>query len=124
MTKDKALYQWWQRFGIPMYPTTALPPAEDITFPYGTYEPIFGYFGDVLPVSVKLYFRTESEAIPNAKAKEIGDEIGDGGAIIHCDNGFLWVKRGSPFVQGMLDPDNQNIKMRYLQITIDDLTTN
>ena len=123
MTKDKALFNWWQQFGIPFYPTTSLPPAEEITFPYGTYEPNFGYFGDVLYITAKLYYKTESEAVPNAKAKEIGDAIGMGGALIECDSGALWLKRGSPFAQGIIDPDNSNIKVRYLQLSIEDLTT-
>lgn len=131
MRKDKALYNWWQQFGIPFYPTTALPPAindtsvpeeERLKFPYGTYEPHFGRFGDVIPIGVNLYYLTESEAIPNAKSDEIGDAIGMGGVIIKCDEGAMWIKRGSPFSQGMLDPDNHNIKRRYLQVAIEFLT--
>lgn len=131
MKKDKALYNWFQQFDIPFYPTTALPPAindtsvpeEDrLTFPYGTYEPIFGRNGDVVNISVNLYYLTESEAVPNAKADEIGDAIGMGGTIVKCDEGAMWIKTGSPFSQGLLDPDNHNIKRRYIQISIEFLT--
>jgi hypothetical protein len=130
MRKDKALYNWWQQFGIPFYPTTALPPAvndtsvpenERLTFPYGTYEPFFGGYGDNVAIAVNLYYLTESEAVPNAKADEIGKAIDDNG-IIECDEGAMWVKKGSPFVQGLLDPDNRNIKRRYIQIIIEFLT--
>lgn len=131
MKKDKALYSWFQGFGIPFYPVTALPPAvndtsvpedERLKFPYGTYEPTFGRFGDSVSIGVNLYYLTESEAVPNAKADEIGDAIGMGGTIVKCDEGAMWIKRGSPFSQGLLDPDNQNIKRRYIQIIIEFLT--
>ena len=131
MTKDKALYNWFQQFGIPFYPTTALPPAindtsvpesERLKFPYGTFEPVFGYFGDIVESGVNLYFLTESEAIPNSKADEIGSAIGMDGTMIKCDSGLMWLKRGTPFNQPMRDPDNENIKRRYLKIIIEFLT--
>lgn len=131
MKKDKALYSWFQGFGIPFYPVTALPPAvndtsvpedERLKFPYGTYEPTFGRFGDSVSIGVNLYYLTESEAVPNAKADEIGDAIGMGGTIVKCDEGAMWIKRGSPFSQGLIDPDNHNIKRRYIQIIIEFLT--
>ena len=132
MRKDKALYNWFQQFGIPFYPTTALPPAvndtsvpkeERLSFPYGTYEPFFGYNGDSVPIAVNLYYLTESEAVPNAKADEIGKAIGSGGVMVACDEGLMWIKRGTPFSQGLLDPDNHNIKRRYIQTIIDFITT-
>lgn len=123
MTKDVALHEWFQQFGIPIYPVTALPPANKIVFPYGTYEPKFGEFGETVYPSVNLYYRTESEVEPNAKADEIYQTIGKGGAIVKCDTGAMWIKRGSPFAQSILDPDNSNLKRRLIQIAIEFLTT-
>lgn len=123
MRKDKALYNWFQQFDIPFYPTTALPPAKEITFPYGTYEPVFGYNGDITYPTVNIYYLTESEVIPNKKAAEIGEVIGMGGTLVKCDEGLMWIKRGSPFVQGINDPDNSNIKRRLISIAIEFLTT-
>ena len=122
MTKDRALFEWFQQFGMPFYPTTALPPAEDITFPYGTYEPVFGYNGDITYPTVNIYYLTESEVTPNKKAAEIGNVIGMGGTLVKCDEGLMWIKRGSPFVQGINDPDNSNIKRRLISIAIEFLT--
>lgn len=131
MRKDKALYQWFQQFGIPFYPVTALPPAvndtsvpesERLKFPYGTYEPVFGYFGDIVESGVNIYFLTESEALPNAKADEIGKAIGMGGVTVYCDEGAMLIRRGTPFSQALLDPDNHNIKRRYIKIVIEFLT--
>ena len=124
MTKDRALFEWFQQFSMPFYPVTALPPAEDITFPYGTYEPVFGYNGDITHPTVNIYYLTESEVTPNNKAAEIGEVIGMGGTLVKCDEGLMWIKRGSPFVQGINDPDNSNIKRRLISIAIEFLTTN
>ena len=123
MTKDRTLFEWFQQFGMPFYPVTALPPAKEITFPYGTYEPVFGYNGDITYPTVNIYYRTESEVTPNKKAAEIGEVIGKGGTLVKCDEGLMWIKRGSPFVQGINDPDNSNIKRRLLSIAIEFLTT-
>lgn len=123
MTKDRALFEWFQQFGMPFYPVTALPSAKEITFPYGTYEPIFGYNGDITYPTVNIYYLTESEVIPNKKAAEIGEVIGKGGTLVKCDEGLMWIKRGSPFVQGINDPDNSNIKRRLISIAIEFLTT-
>lgn len=123
MTKDRALFEWFQQFGMPFYPVTALPPSKEITFPYGTYEPVFGYNGDITYPTVNIYHLTESEVIPNEKAAEIGEVIGKGGIIVKCDEGLMWIKRGSPFVQGINDPDNSNIKRRLISIAIEFLTT-
>ena len=124
MTKDRALFEWFQQFGMPFYPVTALPPAKEITFPYGTYEPVFGYNGDITYPTVNIYYLTESEVTPNNKAAEIGEVIGMGGTLVKCDEGLMWIKRGSPFVQGINDPDNSNIKRRLISIAIEFLTTN
>lgn len=124
MTQDVALYRWFNSFGVPFYPTTALPPADEIVFPYGTYEPIFsGRFDEVYP-TVNLYFLTESEAIPNQKAFEMFNAIGESGVSIECDEGILWVKRNKNFCTAIIDPDNSNIKRRLISIAIEFLTNN
>lgn len=121
MKKDAALYYWFQQFSIPFYPTTELP--EKPAFPYGTYEPIFGYFGDEVYPTVNIYALTDSERVVNEYAEEIGNVIGRGGCTVKCDEGAMWIKRGSPFNQGINDPDNANIKRRLLSIAIEFLTT-
>lgn len=123
MMKDKALHAWFQQFGMPFYLATALPPADEIVFPYGTYEAIFSSNGDEVYPTVNMYFLTESEAVPNEKAFEFSKKIGMSGAIIKCDEGVMWVKRGSPFIQSMLDPDNSNIKRRLFSVAIEFITT-
>lgn len=118
MTKDKALHAWFNSFGVKMYPVNALP--VEPTFPYGTYT--YGYegFGETYYSTVNLYYLTQSTVTINAKADEIISAIKDGGIQIPCDNGSLWIRRGT--CQAINDPDNSNIQRRYMQIAIENLT--
>jgi len=123
MTKDKALHAWFNSFGIPFYVTTSVP--EDAVFPWGTYEPIFSAWdGGEVGLTVNLWYYTASEAVPNAKAQELSNAIGPGGAVIPCDGGYIWIKRGSPWCQSLRDEVNSNIKRRYINITVEYLTEN
>ena len=123
MTKGQALQQFWSSFGLTAaYPSTAVP--SDAVFPFGVYEVALGGWEDQAALSCNLWFYTESEAIPNAKAQEISDYIGIAGVTIPCDGGLLWIKRGSPFAQPVTDQSDPAIKRRLLNITVEFLTLN
>lgn len=122
MTKDKVIYRFLNQF-LPFYPTTSVP--EDVTFPYGTYElPLGALDSGEVAMTVSLWFYTESEAIPNEKAQELSDAIGYGGKILPCDGGYIWIKRGSPFSLSLSDADNDNVKLRSINVTVEFLTMN
>ena len=122
MTKDKALHAWFSQF-LTAYPTSNVP--EDATFPWLTYELITGAWDSgEISLTVNLWYYTESEAIPNAKAQEISAAIGYGGTVIPCDGGYIWIKRGTPWCQNIADETDKNIKRRYLNITAEYLTEN
>ena len=122
MTKDKALHAWISQF-LPAYPTSNVP--KDATFPWLTYELITGSWeSGGIALTVNLWYYTESEAIPNAKAQEISDAIGMGGAFVPYDGGAMWIKRGSPWCQNIADESDKNIKRRYLNITVEYLSQN
>ena len=122
MTKGEVLQSFFGRF-LTAYPSTSVP--VDVTFPYLTYEPIFdNFFGGEVGLTVNLWFYTTSEAIPNAKAQEIADAIGLGGTTLPCDGGYIWIKRGSPFSLSQSDADNDNVKLRSINVTVEFLTTN
>lgn len=120
MTKAAALYQFFSSFGMPAYPSSNVP--DDVTFPYLTYELITSAFetGEV-GLTVNLWFYTTSEAIPNAKAEEIGTRI-DEMAPLRCDGGAIWLKRGSPWCQSLSDETSPIIKRRYINVTAEYLT--
>lgn len=126
MTKDKVLYAFFSGFGIPAYPDTAVLNENgepDVVLPYLTYTPIFdAWGGEPVSLTVNLWYRTESEAIPNAKAQELSKAIGLGGKILPCDGGYIWLKRGSPWCQNLGDEADAAIKRRYINVTADYLT--
>lgn len=120
MTKDKALYAWFNNF-MPFYPSSSVP--GDVIFPYGTYELITdNILGGDVGLTVNLWFYTDSEADPNAKAQEFAQYIGMGGAVIPCDEGYIWIKRGTPWSQSLVDESDAKIKRRYINVTAEYLT--
>lgn len=121
MTKEAALHQFFNSFGIPFYPASSVP--EDSVFPWGTYELITSAWegGDV-GLTVNLWYYTTDEAPPNAKARELSESIGRGGKMLKCDGGYIWLKRGSPWCQSLTDDTDPVIKRRYINVTAEYLT--
>lgn len=121
MTKEQALHKFFNSFDIVGYRLTAVP--DDVIFPYLTYDALISSFGeDAVSITANLYYYTESEAEPDAKAEEIRQRIGMGGVVIPCDGGGIWLKWGSPWCQSLVDDTDATIKRRYMNITAEFLT--
>lgn len=123
MTPEAAIYGFLNGFSIPAYASASVP--DQAQFPYITYDLVLGEWeqGEVnMPVNV--WYRTDSEALPNAKVREIGERIGMGGVLLHCDGGVLWVKKGSPWAQAVtVEGEDEKVKRRYVNINIEFLTS-
>lgn len=121
MTKEAALHKFFNSFGIPGYPSSAVP--EDAVFPWLTYELIVdAWDGGEVGLTVNLWYYTTDEAPPNAKARELSQALGAGGKVLRCDGGYIWLKRGSPWCQSLRDETDENIKRRYINVTAEYLT--
>ena len=121
MTKEQALHKFFNSFDIIGYRNTSVP--DDVIFPFMTYDaPISSFEEDPVSITVNLYFYTDSEAIPDAKAEEIRKAIGMGGVLLNCEGGAIWLKWGAPWCQSLVDETNRNIKRRYINITAEYLT--
>ena len=124
MTKAEALYSFFSGFGIPAYASSSVP--DDAVFPWLTYDLSTsawdGDNGGSVPLTVNLWYYTTSEAAPNAKADELSKAIGYGGKLLACDDGYIWLKRGSPWCQSLHDDSDSMIKRRYINITADYMT--
>jgi len=125
MTKSKAIFNYFNSFGLNAYPSTSVP--EEIKFPWATYENVIGNTGDQISTTLQIWYHTDSEAVLNTKDDQISQAIGMGGKVITYDDGAIWIKRGSPWStpisQGSnsttkLDSDN-SIKGRSLNIEIE-----
>lgn len=119
MTSGSAIKDFFDSFGIDAYPSTAV--DSKATMPYLTYSaPI----NDITASSssswvVNLYYRSTSEAIPNAKVKEISDRLKNGGVLLKCDEGRIWIQKGEPFAQAVTDPSDLSIKRRYINLSVE-----
>jgi len=119
MTPEAAIFQFLSGFGIPAYASSSVP--SDATFPYLTYDLIEGEWqGGEVNMPVNVWYRTESESEPNAKVREMFVAIGQGGRIVRCDGGMLWVKRGSPWMQAVtIEGEDEKVKRRYVNINVE-----
>lgn len=119
MTPEAAIYSFLAGFSIPAYASASVP--DQAEFPYITYDLVLGEWGEPeVNMPVNVWYRTDSEAIPNAKVREISQAIGMGGVTLPCDGGMLWVKKGSPWAQAMsVEGEDENVKRRYININIE-----
>ena len=122
MTKGAALQAFFSQF-MDAYAASAVP--EDVTFPYLTYELITSAWnGGEVGLTVNMWFRTTSEKEPNAAVDKLSKAIGLGGVQLPCDDGMIWLKRGSPWAQSLADETDKTIKRRYINVTAEYLTIN
>ena len=122
MTKEAALQAFFERF-LPSYAAASVP--DDVAFPYLTYDLITSAWeeGEV-GLTVNLWYYTASEATPNAMARTLSEAIGPGGVLLPCEDGAVWLKRGSPWCQSLYDNADPRIKRRYINVTAEFLTEN
>lgn len=114
MTKNEAIYKFFSSFDMVAYPISSVP--DDVTFPYLTYENNIGCTGDIVSVTVNLWYHTDSEKGPNAKAEEMSERIGRGGMQIAYDGGTIWIRRGRPWSTALSDANDSHIKRRMLNL--------
>lgn len=122
MTKNKALYNWFNSLyeDIPFYRDTNVPLETE--YPYGTYTYVEEPFpSTAVGITVNLWFRTESEAIPDEAVSDLSKAIGYSGAVISCDEGHIWINKGTPFCQSLTYEDTA-IKRRYINLLAEYLT--
>ena len=122
MTKGAALQSFFDGI-MTSYVASAVP--DDATLPYLTYELITSAWdGGEVGLTVNMWFRTTSEKEPNAAVDKLSKAIGLGGVQLPCDDGVIWLKRGSPWCQNLQDDTDKNIKRRYINVTAEYLTLN
>lgn len=127
MTPEAAIYGFLNDFSIPAYASSSVPDQSSPEwqgFPYITYDLVLGEWGQPeVNMPVNVWYRTDSEALPNAKVREISQAIGMGGVTLPCDGGMLWVKKGSPWAQAVtVEGEDEKVKRRYININIEYLT--
>ena len=112
MNKAQAIHAFWSGFGLPAYDQYTVP--KDAQMPYITYSLSYDAFGNEVSMNGSIWYHTTSWTNITQKADLISENIGLEGKIIKTDNGYLWIKRGSPFYQRLSEEDN--IKRIYINI--------
>ena len=121
MTKQAALHKFFNSFGAKAYPADNVP--DNVSLPYIDYESKVGAFDSgEIAIAVNLFCYTSKEAEPNAIVQKISERIGIGGCTIPCDGGFIWLKRGSPWCQTVVESSDTNVKRRYINISAEFMT--
>ena len=122
MTKGAALQSFFDSI-MTSYAASSVP--ENAALPYLTYDFITSAWdGGEVGLTVNMWFRTTSEKEPNAAVDKLSKAIGLGGVQLPCDDGVIWLKRGSPWAQSMTDATDKTIKRRYINVTAEYLTIN
>lgn len=123
MTKEAALHYFWSSFDWATYEATSVPTGDNAPkFPYLTYSVATDSIGQSVALTADLWYRGTSWAIVNDLCQRISDAIGSGGKIISCDGGCAWINRGSPFAQNMSDPNDDLIKRKHINISVEFMT--
>ncbi len=120
MTEIAALRSFFSNVA-PIYPHDNVPDGAE--YPYFTFEPVFSFFNDGdVPTQIHLWHRTSSDAEINGIARELGRLIGYGGTPVMCDNGWIWIKRGSPFIVPVNTLDDDMLKRRLINVNVEFIT--
>lgn len=126
MTKAAALNRFWSSFGLPAYDEASVPTGQNAPdLPYITYQVVTDSFGGG-PVAMNgsIWYKNTSWTTINAKTEQISAKIGLGGMLLHYDGGAVWIRRGTPFAQSMGDPENDQIKRKYINISAKFISSN
>lgn len=121
MTKHEAVQAFFEKCGIAVYAAASVPDGAQM--PYLTYEMQEVAFGDgEVPITANAWFYTSGETVPDEYCANLSRLIGRGGALLHCDGGAVWLKRGSPFAQRIKNTGEDTIKRRYINLTAEFFT--
>lgn len=122
MTKEGALYSFFNSFGIAAYEENTVPSEKEIQWPYLTYQIVTDDLdGNGVLMTIQLFYRSDSWLLINAKADEISKTISSGKRLI-CDDGYIMIYKSSPFAQNRA-AEEKNIRAKVINITAEYITT-
>jgi len=119
-TVEQAYYDFISGFGWAAYDENTVP--EDAELPRITYNFAYAEFETPVSMSISVWDRSTAWTSVTEKAWQINRAIGLGGKILPYDDGYIWVKRDTPFSQRMSDPDD-TIRRIYINVEVEYLTS-
>ena len=121
MDRWETQYSFWASFGVPAYEENSVPDADEITFPYITYQGVSGGFNADVPVSASIWTRSPSWLSADTLADVIEAKLGGrngGGYVQRHDGGGIWITAENNFAQNMGDPEDDLIKRKLLSVVL------
>ena len=113
MTAEQTLHSFWSSFGLTAYDENSVPDTAEL--PYITYSLSYDTFDNQVSMVANLWYQSTSWGGITSKLHEISEGITQGGKVLTTNNGYIWIKRGSPFYQRMSEEDN--VKRIYINIS-------
>ena len=120
MNKAQTINEFWNSFGIPAYDMYTVPTGAQM--PYITYEYAEDNLDNVVMLSASVWYKSTSWVAVTGKAAEIAEYIGNG-KILKTDEGYIYIARGTPFIQRLSDTDD-TIRRIYINIQVEYMTLN
>lgn len=122
MTREQAIFDFWNSFNIPAFEENSVPTGEDApAYPYITYQLVIDNFGSQVQTSASVYDRDKDNysALFHVleKTAEIRKKISRGGIMLAFDSGVVWLKPNTPFSQIMGDSEDNAVRRAYLNMT-------
>ena len=117
MDKFQVLQEFWSSFGDDAYDENTVPTGTyRPELPYITYQAAATDFNYPVNLRASLWYYGSSWMPISQKMLEISKVLANGGTILQCDGGAVWIKKREPFAQRMSDP-NDMIRRYVISIT-------
>jgi hypothetical protein len=104
MDKEQALHSFFSMFNVPAYDVSIVP--DDAPLPRITYEVATDNFDHKTAETFSIWDRSTSWKSVTDILHEIERAIGYGGVTIPYTQGLLWITRGVPFANRLVDEDD------------------
>ena len=121
----RALYAFFESFGLPAYPEGQVPAygADGLPTapPYITVQLVEPDWRAAAPMYAEVWTRSTSFEGINAIVKAIKEAIGEG-VSLETESGYVWLFKGDTFCQYRSFPGDPDLKCAYLNLIIHALT--
>ena len=118
MDRYEAQYSFWSSFGVPAYEENSAPDADEVEYPYITYQAVTAPFDNDVQVNASVWDKSTSWFTADKLADAIEDSLKNGGKVLPYSGGMIWVTHESPFAQSMGDPEDDQIKRKLLSVVL------
>lgn len=112
----QALSEFWNSFGVTAYEENSVPDADDVTFPYITYQAAASPFGGRYAANASIWTRSTSWLEADTLSDAIEARLKNGGEVVRYAGGIIWITAEDTFSQSMGDPGDDRVKRKLLSV--------